>query len=55
MLHTVGYPLDIAPAPCVLPDIPVLVAWHPRDTHDARLRWLRGQIEACVATASARR
>jgi DNA-binding transcriptional LysR family regulator len=48
MLRALGYPVDIQPVPVPIPEIPLLVMWHPRDTHDPKLRWLRGEIEASV-------
>jgi DNA-binding transcriptional LysR family regulator len=43
-----GYALDLQPPPCTLPELPMLVCWHPRDTHDPRHRWLRERLAACA-------
>jgi DNA-binding transcriptional LysR family regulator len=46
--HTTGYPLDIQRPPLELPELRMLVGWHPRDTNDPRHRWLREQLATCV-------
>lgn len=48
-LRDTGYALDIQPAPCELPELSLLVAWHPRETANPQLQWLREQIAECVA------
>lgn len=53
-LRSTGFALDVQPPPCELPELPMLVGWHSRDTHDARLRWLREQLAACVLTEARR-
>jgi DNA-binding transcriptional LysR family regulator len=49
-LRAAGFPLDVEPPPCALPELPLQLVWHPRDSGEERLRWLREQITACVAS-----
>jgi DNA-binding transcriptional LysR family regulator len=46
---TAGHALDIQKPPLALPDLPMLLGWHARDTQDPRHRWMREEIAACVA------
>lgn len=47
VVRAVGYPLHISEPPFALPQLPMLLLWHPRFTPDARHRFLRD----CVASA----
>ncbi|MEO6293610.1 MAG: LysR family transcriptional regulator [Burkholderiaceae bacterium] len=43
--------LASAPVPLPCPTLPMYLIWHMRHQHDAAHRWLRGELEAVVATA----
>ena len=50
-----GFGLAIVPLPFLPRGEPVVMAWHPRHAADSAHTWLRGQVLAVVAAASAAR
>ena len=48
VVRAMGYPLLISELPFDLPQLPMLLLWHPRFTPDARHRFLRDRVTMAV-------